>query len=182
MKLTGSHRWQRKHRVYDEQREFLGNYKTVLGKEEALQKVIGEELGEGLVSVPFAESELRAKYPRVLLNSLGAEMEDLTKPDVGTLVDETQGGVDRHIRLTMQPARPSLADALRIEDRPRKPAAAKWGGAPPAGASRNRHRNTAQSRLWAPAGITTRTPSALPEWSRPAETGAVSQALFAGGH
>ena len=29
----------------------------------------------------------------------------------------------------MQPGRPSLADALRITDRLRKPAAAKWGGA-----------------------------------------------------
>ena len=42
-----------KRRIYDDAREFLGNYKTVLGKEEALQKVIDEELEEGLVSGPF---------------------------------------------------------------------------------------------------------------------------------
>ena len=48
-----------KHRVFDERREFLGNYKTVLGKEEALRKATGEDLEEGLVSRPFSESELR---------------------------------------------------------------------------------------------------------------------------
>ena len=42
-----------KQRVYD-RRNFLGNYKTVLGKEEALQKVIGEDIEEGLVSGPFS--------------------------------------------------------------------------------------------------------------------------------
>ena len=39
------------------------------------------------------------------------------------------GGVNQQIRLTMQPARPSFADALRIADRLRQPASAKWGGA-----------------------------------------------------
>ena len=39
-----------KQRVYGEQRSFLVNYKTVIGKEEALQKVIGEDSEEGLVS------------------------------------------------------------------------------------------------------------------------------------
>ena len=71
---------------------FLGNYKTVLGKAAALQKAIDKDLAEGLVSGPFPESEVLAKYHRVLLNSLGAEIEDLAKPDVGTLVDATQGG------------------------------------------------------------------------------------------
>ena len=42
-----------KQRIYDDPREFLGNCKTVLGKEEALQKVIGKDLGGGLVSGPF---------------------------------------------------------------------------------------------------------------------------------
>ena len=62
-----------KHRVYDEQRRFLVNYETVLGKEEALQKAIGEDLGAGLASGPFAESELRAKYHKVLLISIGGQ-------------------------------------------------------------------------------------------------------------
>ena len=43
-----------KQRAYDEQRECLGNYKTVLFKEEALQKVIDKGLEEGLVSGPFS--------------------------------------------------------------------------------------------------------------------------------
>ena len=58
----------------------------------ALQKAIDEGSDEGLVSGHFAESELRTKYPQVLLNSLGVEIEDLTKPDVRTLVDATQWG------------------------------------------------------------------------------------------
>ena len=46
-----------KQRVCDAAREFLGDYKTVLGKEDALQKVIGEDAEDGLVSAPFSESE-----------------------------------------------------------------------------------------------------------------------------
>ena len=42
---------------------------------------------------------------------------------------QPNGGVSQHIRLAMQPARPSLADALRITDSLRNPAAAKWDGA-----------------------------------------------------
>ena len=45
------------------------NYKTVLCKEEALQKVIAKDPEEGLASGPFSESELRGggKHPKVLL-------------------------------------------------------------------------------------------------------------------
>ena len=46
----------------------------------------------------------------------GGKIKDLAKPDVRTLVDATQGGANQHILLTMYPARPSLADALRITD------------------------------------------------------------------
>ena len=42
-----------KQRIYDDPREFRGNYKTVPGKEEALRKVIDKDLEEGLVSGPF---------------------------------------------------------------------------------------------------------------------------------
>ena len=73
-------------------REFLGNYKTALGKEEALQKVIGKDLEEGLVSGPYSLEQLSSKYPKALLNSLGAEIKDLTKPDVRMLVGATHGG------------------------------------------------------------------------------------------
>ena len=45
--------WKKKQRFYEDQRNFLGNYKTVLGKEEALQKVTGKDLEEGRVSGPF---------------------------------------------------------------------------------------------------------------------------------
>ena len=45
------------------------------------------------------------------------------------MVDATQGGVIRHIRLTMQPEGRSLAGAIRITDCLGKPAAAKRGGA-----------------------------------------------------
>ena len=47
-----------KQRVYGEQRLFLGNYETVLVKEESLRIAIGEYLDGGLVSAPFAESAL----------------------------------------------------------------------------------------------------------------------------
>ena len=71
----------------------LGNYKTALGKEGDFGKVIDKDSAGGLVSGPFAESELRANYHQVLLNSLGAEMGDLAKPDVGTLVYAPHWGV-----------------------------------------------------------------------------------------
>ena len=44
------------------------------------------------------------------------------------LVDAAQGGVNQHIRLTMQPARPSLADCLRVLELLENPAAAKIDG------------------------------------------------------
>ena len=44
------------------------------------------------------------------------------------MADATHGGADQKIRLTMQPTRPSLTDALRIAEVLEKPAAAKWGG------------------------------------------------------
>ena len=47
------------------------------------------------------------------------------------MVDATQGGVDREIRLTMQPTRPTLADAIRIMEVLKKPAAEKWDGTSP---------------------------------------------------
>ena len=52
-----------KQRVYDDPMGFLGNYKTVLGKEEALQKVIAKDLEEGLVLGPFSLEQLSTKYP-----------------------------------------------------------------------------------------------------------------------
>ena len=57
------------------------------------------------------------------------EIKDLAKSDVRALVDATRGGVSRHIRLTMEHARPSLSDSLSTTDCLEKPAAAKWGGA-----------------------------------------------------
>ena len=103
-----------KHRVYGEPRECLCNYKTVLCKEEALPKVIGRYLEEGLVAGPFSESKLRGKYHQVLLNSFGAEIKDLTRPDVRTLGDATQGWGSRNIHLTTQTTRPSLSDEMMI--------------------------------------------------------------------
>ena len=79
-----------KQRAYDEQRELLCNYKTVLSKEEALQKVTVKDLEEGMVSMTFSKSEPMRKYPQVLLNSLGAEIQDLTLPDVRAMVDSAQ--------------------------------------------------------------------------------------------
>ena len=67
----------------------------MLGKEEALQKVIDKDLEEGLVPGPFSWEQLSTKYPKVLLNSLGAEIKDLAKPDVRALADATQGGARR---------------------------------------------------------------------------------------
>ena len=68
------------------------------------------------------------KYRKVPLNSLGTESKDLTRPDVRTIVDAAQGRTGRHIRLTMQPTRPSLAGAMRIIDSLGNPASAKFGG------------------------------------------------------
>ena len=94
--------------------EVLGNYKTVIGKEEDLQKLIDGDLEGCRVSGPCPESELRAKYRKLPINSLGGENKDLTRPDGGTLVDAHQGRVIQHTRLTMQLTGPSLSDAMRI--------------------------------------------------------------------
>ena len=107
--------------------QFLCNYKTALCKERALQKAIGGDLEDGLVSVPLPESGLIVNYPQVLSESLG-RITDLTRPDMVTLADATQWGVDQHIHLAMQPARPSLADALRVLNRPIDPAASRFDG------------------------------------------------------
>ena len=112
-----------KQRLYDEQRQFLRNYKTFLRKEEALRKATGDDLEEGLVSGPCAESGLSGEWPRFLLNPLGAEIKALTRPDVRTLVDATHGGVGRHIHLAMNPDRPILPDAMSILKRLKDPAA-----------------------------------------------------------
>ena len=114
-----------KQSVYDDRRSFLGNYKTVLGKEEALQKVIDKDLEEGLLSGSFSLEQLYSKYPKVLLNSLGAEIKDLAKPDVRMLVGATQCGANQHINLPKQPIRPSLSDCLRALDILENPAASK---------------------------------------------------------
>ena len=55
-----------KRRVYDEARDFLCNYKTVIGKEDALQRANCDDIKEGLLSGPFAESGIMAKYPKAL--------------------------------------------------------------------------------------------------------------------
>ena len=107
-----SPRDQTKRRGYDDERDFLCNYKTVVGKEQTLQYGIDAKLKEGILAVPFYESELRVKFQKSLLNSLGGKYP--TKPDVSTLVGATRGGVNQHIRPTMQPTRLSLADSLRL--------------------------------------------------------------------
>ena len=84
---------------------------------------------DGLVSVPCSEPELRGSYPpRVLLNTLGAEIKDPARPDIRTLVDANRGGVGQHIHLTMQPTWPSRADSLRILNRLNDHAEAKFDG------------------------------------------------------
>ena len=93
-----------------------------------MQKVISEDLEEGLLSGHLPLEQLHAKYHKVLLNSLGAEIKDIAKPDVRMLVGAAQGGVGQHIRLTMQPTRPSLVDCLRVLDILKTPAAAKIDG------------------------------------------------------
>ena len=122
-----------KQRLYDDRMQLLGNYKTVLSKEDALQKAICKDLEEGLVSGPFSETGILGKYPKVLLNSTGAEIKDLNRPDVRTVADATQGVANQHNRLAMHPARPSLADAMRIIEGLKNPAAAKFDGGRPIG-------------------------------------------------
>ena len=128
------------------------------------------------------------------MNSLGAEIKDLTKPDVRMLVGATQGGVSQHIRLTMQPTRPSLVDCLRILDLLKNPAGEKIDG------------TSARRRVVTPKGerglVSIMGPNGmyyantvgtfgvvsadqnwdrLAEWSRQAKTGAVWPAQFTDG-
>ena len=75
-----------------------------------------------------SESEIIENYTHVLLNSTGAEIEDLTLSDVRTVVDATQGRANQHIHIAMQPTRPSLSDAMRILNRLNDPAKDKSDG------------------------------------------------------
>ena len=82
----------------------------------------------GLASGLCSGSGLRDQYRNIPLNSVGGDIKDLTMPDVGTLVDDTQGGVNQRIRLTMHPTLPGLADAMRILNVSKRPISAKFGG------------------------------------------------------
>ena len=84
-----------KQRVYFDHRQFGGNYKTFIGKGWPLQMVIGGYLKEGLLPVPFADSELRGKYQKALLNPLGGEIEDRARIDVRKIVGATQAASTR---------------------------------------------------------------------------------------
>ena len=84
----------------------LPNYKTVLGKEEALQNVIDGEIEEGLANGPFFSlAELNAKYPNVLLNSLGGGIEDLAKSDVGMSNDADYKTKSCRLSASFRPSR-----------------------------------------------------------------------------
>ena len=79
-----------KRRVYDESSDFVGNYKTSIGKEKAHQHVIDEDLEEVLVSGPFriGEEGEMPPGPSKFFGCGGSE--DLAKPDVRTLVGAAQ--------------------------------------------------------------------------------------------
>ena len=85
-------------------------------------------MGEGPVSGPFAESELRAKYHKVSLNSIGGGDQRSRKTgrrDIGRRNPRRRQPGDS---LTTHPTRQSLADALRVMDVLKKPAESKRGG------------------------------------------------------
>ena len=65
---------------------------NVLGKEGSLRKAISGDLEEFTVSVLFPNRNLGINTPQSSLNSLGAEIKDIDRPDVGTLAGATQGG------------------------------------------------------------------------------------------
>ena len=79
-----------KRRVYDEQRQFLGNYKTDIWNVGFFTKVIGGGSEYGLLSGTFSESEMVGKYQNVLLNSLGGGVEDIARTAVRALVYDAQ--------------------------------------------------------------------------------------------
>ena len=56
------------------------------------------------------------------------DIKDPTRPDVRTLVDSTQDGAIRHIRLAIPPTRPSLAESTRVIKGLKNPASAKFDG------------------------------------------------------
>ena len=76
----------------------------------------------------FSRGGIKGGVPSSSIKFLGRGVEDLAKPDVGTLADSTQGGANRHIRLAMHPTRPSLPDAMGISGRLSDPAEEKWDG------------------------------------------------------
>ena len=59
MELPGCPTCKTKQRFYCEARDFRGNYKTVICKAGGLQQVPGEDLKDGLLSVPLHGPELR---------------------------------------------------------------------------------------------------------------------------
>ena len=152
-----------KQRVYDERRQFLGNYKTVVGKEEALQRVIGEDSQEGLLPGPFSEPELRHRYPKVLLNCLCVEIKDVKRPDARTLADATQGDANQHFGMAMRPNLHSLSDEMRIPDFLGTPIGVKFDGNNARRTALKPGGGPARFRLLGRAVISTLTPSALSE-------------------
>ena len=72
-------------------------YETVIGKENAPQQVIDEDMAGGWYMALSPDRSLGMSTHQVHLNSIGAEIKELEKPDVGALVDDTKGGVGRNI-------------------------------------------------------------------------------------
>ena len=101
-----------KQRVYDDPREFLGNYKTVLGKGGGIAKGHRRRLGRRSGIGAFFFRAIVGRVPKSASKLDMGEIKDLTKPGVRMLVDATQWGASQHIRLAMQPTGPSLVDCL----------------------------------------------------------------------
>ena len=106
---------------------------------------------------------------------------DLTRPDVSTLFDETQGGFTRQTAKNATRA-PCLSDAIRIIDVLKYPTGAKFDGG-------KAHRMAIAPgcerglvSIMVPNGLcSTRIQSVLPEWFLRGETGTVSRARLTAG-
>ena len=94
-----------------------------------MRQATEEDSEEGMISVPFSESEIRGAYPQVLLNSLGAEIKDPTRPDVRTLVDAAQVGRPTHSSGNAA-RKAQFPDASRVLNPLNNPAASKFDGRP----------------------------------------------------
>ena len=84
-------------------KQFFVNYKTVLGREEALREPVGKNFGEGVVSGRISMGRAQVEIRQIPTKFFSAGIGDIDRAGFSALFYAAQGWPDQHIRPTMQP-------------------------------------------------------------------------------